>query len=91
VKFTTFCVKEAFVARRISRLVAAGEVVSFAHVRLTAAPAAWAVSPEGTAGETLKTIGRIISISSWLSMWQCHMYSQPKLTKLFVTVTASAV
>ena len=37
----------------------------------------------GAAAKAVLTVtltGRIMSISSWLRMWQCHTYSQPKLT-----------
>ncbi len=27
----------------------------------------------------LNIVGRIMSFSSWLRMWQCHTYSCPKL------------
>src|SRR5665648_1029887 len=40
----------------------------------------------GAAGSSLgtKTVtGRIMSISSWLRMWQCHTYSHPKLATTF--------
>src|SRR5476649_660762 len=34
----------------------------------------------GSARGTWTVTGRIMSISSWLRMWQCHTYSQPMLT-----------
>src|SRR5450756_147304 len=44
------------------------------------------VTGAGVAGRALPTwtvTGRIMSISSWLSMWQCHTYSHPKSTISF--------
>src|SRR5450759_2770066 len=37
----------------------------------------------GSARGTKTVTGRIMSISSWLRMWQCHTYSQPKSTISF--------
>src|SRR5512147_1265409 len=39
-------------------------------------------SPLAWSGGSATVTGRIMSISSWLRMWQCHTYSQPKLTSL---------
>ena len=36
-------------------------------------------SAVGISGVAVNTTERIMSFSSWLRMWQCHTYSQPKL------------
>ena len=64
--------------------------VGSTHVRLyaPAAPTGVATGPAGIAGgmveTTFRTMARIMSFSSWLRMWQCHTYSQAKLTTVFV-------
>ena len=35
------------------------------------------VRPFGATGGSTSDCGRIMSISSWLRMWQCQTYSQP--------------
>ena len=39
-------------------------------------------NPSGLIGGSASDTGRIMSISSWLRMWQCQTYSQPKLTSV---------
>ena len=88
VKFVTFCVKAASVARWISMSVAAGVVALLIQVSFTpvGGPVAAAARFVGAAGETWNTIGRIMSFSSCPSRWQCHTYSQPKSYSWLVTV-----
>src|SRR5450631_1004069 len=55
-------------------------------VQLTVNEPAGLVTGFGVAGSArfvASVTGRIMSISSWLSMWQCHTYSQPKSTTVF--------
>ena len=52
---------------------------------LPALGVAWALKAGGVAVTTFKTMGRIMSISSWLRMWQCQTYSQPKSYMMLVT------
>ena len=48
------------------------------------APLSVLVRPLGATGGSTSVCGRIMSISSWLRMWQCQTYSQPKLTSWLV-------
>ena len=43
-------------------------------------PVSLQVNPVGAFGATPTICARIMSISSCSRMWQCHTYSQPKLT-----------
>ncbi len=63
------------------RLGPRGHGVPSIHVRFTAVNPARQSRPGlwRSSRPTLNLIGRIMSISSWLRMWQCHTYSQPKL------------
>ncbi len=57
------------------------------QVRVMGRPEFPVVVSTGAAGkvrDTLTEIGRIMSISSWLRMWQCQTYSQPKLVRTLV-------
>ena len=56
------------------------KAVSFAEtsIQVSDFSPAWFTVPVrsgGTSGGNATEIGRIMSISSWLRMWQCHTYS----------------
>ncbi len=53
-------------------------------LRLFPLPVNEKASPSGLYGGSASDCGRIMSISSWLRMWQCQTYSQPKLTSWLV-------
>ena len=48
--------------------------------RLLPLPVMTQVIVSALSGASATATGRIMSISSWLRMWQCQTYSQPKLT-----------
>ena len=48
--------------------------------RLLPLPVMTQVIVSALSGASATAMGRIMSISSWLRMWQCQTYSQPKLT-----------
>ena len=45
--------------------------------RVVPVPLSVLVRPLGAIGGSTSDCGRIMSISSWLRMWQCQTYSQP--------------
>ncbi|GAO04619.1 hypothetical protein PSR1_03514 [Anaeromyxobacter sp. PSR-1] len=62
--------------------------VASIQARSTPPAAGVTVTPVGGYGRDVATetaMGRIMSISSWLRMWQCHTYSQPKSVMTLVS------
>jgi len=77
-------VKSASSARSIRKPVSLNDVS--VQARSTAGPAtAVAERSVGASGRMATATPCIMSISSWLRMWQWYTYSQPKLMRWFTT------
>ena len=69
---------------RSTKLTGVGSLQASVTTPVVASRAYVTVGGAANLRSTATDTGRIMSISSWLRMWQCHTYSWPKLTTSFV-------